>query len=927
MALSGIIKANLHEKTKNLIDSNKEFEDKIASFSTILTYYSFSEKDVANVIDRICQNGKIKLADQLIELLKENYLDGEIFSANKDRVKSLKRILLETIELYEEDSKNVSSQIKEVLALAKQLNLSPYRIALKTNIRMATVDNFQNTLEALTKEKYNLNKNEESALFSQEEYKQIMQQCASIACRVSADNLKEIIDLLKKLSYDKGLDCYHFDVKSLLKETPSLLAVSVDKMANTIALLEIVCDENKIAKAELLDKISKNPSILMISSEKFNENLDICQKIYFNLSKKMDKNLVLGKFLKSPNNRKLEKSFYNLDNLEAITNSKSETLLLKAELLEKFVGAQNAMNCLLDKAILSSDLTKLGFVLAYIANADNKNKNNHLKTTFVANPSKFLNVLSLQKALNENDDETNNSSGKNREYHKKEENVVDKNFPLISSSELVKTIDSYKTINSELYEKFVASVNSFAGDIQTDKKAKREYYKKLREMNRLSKNPQDNEPSNDKSNSETDTDDTTDNKEGDNTTQKNIDESKEEKTLTIDDIIVGIEEIKREGPKAFYSKVTSDDFAHGVPQYRSIREKTFDAVYTNIANFFNFFISEIKKEKRNFLKSIGSDELCFDMKKLQEVKKAFGRIEGNNACVMYHTIDIVEVNGFELRQWASISMRNETASILNSSIDTIISAYKRNQKQYKSIESLFVEKNKEGWEEFVKRSNITEINHEYHLQQFLILFIIAKMNALKEFFTDEVLKIAFNDPEDMLMPYLNKEQEYDENLNAPDIIKDIEYLRTNNFDSVNVAAASSIFFTKLLETLNNTLKDLSQQKDYKDVLVYSRLQDKNSKINILDVRQYEANLAKTEKYIQEIEDILANKKDSVKLYYGPNLEMYVDLGMTDEDNKPAMALIKPDHTNYYIKPKGEFATIDPRTIHIVKVEFVDPKLK
>ena len=281
MALSGIIKANLHEKTKNLIDSNKEFEDKIASFSTILTYFSFSEKDVANVIDRICQNGKIKLADQLIELLKENYLDGEIFSANKDRVKSLKRILLETIELYEEDSKNVSSQIKEVLALAKQLNLSPYRIALKTNIRMATVDNFQNTLEALTKEKYNLNKNEESTLFSQEEYKQIMQQCASIACRVSADNLKEIIDLLKKLSYDKEQDCYHFDVKSLLKETPSLLAVSVDKMANTIALLEIVCDENKIAKAELLDKISKNPSILMISSEKFNENLDICQKIYF----------------------------------------------------------------------------------------------------------------------------------------------------------------------------------------------------------------------------------------------------------------------------------------------------------------------------------------------------------------------------------------------------------------------------------------------------------------------------------------------------------------------------------------------------------------------------------------------------------------------------------------------------------------------
>ena len=49
--------------------------------------------------------------------------------------------------------------------------------------------------------------------------------------------------------------------------------------------------------------------------------------------------------------------------------------------------------------------------------------------------------------------------------------------------------------------------------------------------------------------------------------------------------------------------------------------------------------------------------------------------------------------------------------------------------------------------------------------------------------------------------------------------------------------------------------------------------------------------------------------------------------MTDEDNKSAMALIKPDHTNYYIKPKGEFSTIDPRTIHIVKVEFVDPKLK
>ena len=922
MALSGIIKANLHEKTKNLIDSNKEFEDKIASFSTILTYFSFSEKDVANVIDRICQNGKIKLADQLIELLKENYLDGEIFSANKDRVKSLKRILLETIELYEEDSKNVSSQIKEVLALAKQLNLSPYRIALKTNIRMATVENFQNTLEALTKEKYNLGKKEESTLFSQEEYNEIMQQCASIACRVSADNLKEIINLLKKLSYDSENGCYHFDVKSLLKETPSLLAVSADKMENTIALLDLICEVNNITKAELLDKVAKNPSILMISSEKFNENLEICQNIFIELSKKLDKNMTTGKFMKSLNHDKLQKRFYNFDNLEAITDSKTEILILKAELLEKFAGAQNAMNCMLDKAILSTDLTKLGFVLAYIANADNKNKNNHLKTTFVANPAKFLNVLSSQKMPNEDDDETKNSSRKNREYHKKEENVVDKNFPPISSSELVKTIDSYKSTNPELYEKFALSVKTFAEDFQADKKAKKEHYKKLREMNRLAKNPQNNEPSNDKSNSETDTADLADNKNDDNSIQEN-DENKDK--ASIDDIIAGIEEIKSEEGDESFSKVMPEDYIHGVPQYHSVQEKSFSLIFKNIINFINSLILKIKKDKRKVLLEDGLKEIIVNEKLLEEIIKALEKIEQNNLHIVHYVLALTSTSTFELKQWASVAKIKEKVSLLNVTLEEVISSYKRNKKQFKFIDSKLNEVFVESFDEFMQKtsvSDVSEINHRFNIQDFMTCFLIGSLNFMRTYLSDQVFQEAFNDNENALVAYRNSE--YDANPDSPDIIKDIEYLRKNNINSVSISEALSIFLKKLCQVMKNEISKLAEKKDDEDIYFFLALQRKNEdkNITVLSPTDCDTNLAKTKEYINEIEEIIKQQKDTAKLYYGPNLEMYIDLGITVDD-KPAMALLEASHKEYYIEPTGDYATIDPNSIHIVQVEYFE----
>ncbi len=905
MKLSGIIKENLLEKTKKIIESNEQFEDKIAEFSKVLSALTFSTKDVANVIDRICKKGKIKLATELVELLNDNYLDGKIFSANSKKVKSLKRILLDTIELYEEDSKNVSTQIKEVLSLAKKQNLSPYRIAIKTNIRMATVENFKKTLYALTEEKYDLNANEET-LFSKEEYKEIMQQCASIACRVSAENLKEIIVLLKKLSYDRKHGCYHFDVKSLFKQAPSILAVSADKMANTIALLDLICEENKISKTILLEKVSKNPSILDISAEKFDENLDVCQQIYFNFSKKLDKNLVLGKFLSSQNYSKFKNNFYNLDNLEVITNSKSETLLLKAELLEKYVGTQNAMNCLLDKAILSTEIYKLKFVLAYTTQEDLKNKNNNLRSAFVANPSKFLNALSLQNILNENkiEDDKQNIDKKSREYRKQDENLVDSLFPTIPSYELIKTINDYKTQNAEIYEKFVGSVTTFAKEIQTDKKAKKEYYKKLREMNRLLKNSQNKESSINQSNSETDT---TDNKNDDNSIQNNND---------------NIDEIRNENSNQILS-VTADDFVHGVPQYHSVQEKSFSSVFKNIVDFINSLTRQIKKDKREVLLKDGLDEIIVNEKLLEKIIKALEKIEKNNLRIVHYVSELTNTTAFELKQWASVAKVKEKVSLLNVTLEEVISSYERNKKQFRFIDSKLNEVFVESLDEFMHNTSVSEINHRYNIQEFMTCFLIGILSCLQPYLSEQVLQEAFNDNENALSAYLNKE--YNESSNSPDIIKDIEYLRKTNVNSVSISEASSLFLKKLYQTMKNEISNLAEKKSEKDISFCLTLQHKNEdrKITVLPPTDWETNLTKTKEFINIIEEIIKQQEDAVKLFYGPDHEMYIDLGMIGNDDKPAMALIEASRNEYYIKPMGDSATIDPKSIHIVPVEYFD----
>lgn len=862
---------NFNDKTNKFIEKNVNVKAKISELSSILSKLSFTDSDIASVVDKICSQGKVKVFYEIVDVLNDLYFKDKIFEPNHKN--AVKRIILDTIDLYEDDAEFISREIKNVLILAKKKGISPYKIAIKTNIRISTVEKFEQTLEALTKEKYNLTSTEKTELFSEEETKIILEQCASIACRVNAENLKNIIDLLRTLSFDKETKTYIFSVKEILTQVPSLMGAGAKRIESSITLLNMVCDvQGKDSKKEIMLNIKENPSILLINGDKINDIGNICEKVLFFLTNKLDKSLNNSKFMKSFNYMKLQKFIYNLDNLNSLNRTDEKTLVTKAEILEKFLGTQNAINCFLNNHIFLCDIHNLKFVLSYLAKVDKKNKNNDLKKAFVENPSKFLTSFLYDYDIDENEKQKSNLLNKqNKTRAKKPLNLCYNDFPNLDENYLEKIVKEYQVLDKKQYTSFAKSVSTIQEKSKEEKAklslerkiAKKEKKSKLKNRIIVEENLQEEIENTDKETAQN--------------TEKEKCQTKVSETPV--NSLVNKDEKRTQLPLTNYI----GDLPVYESPFKDNKQCPFNEAMSQIIKIINSLFDNLYKKQKKLLEKEGYLEKCYagrpsiktilhKIKVLQELEK---NLYENSKESLALVCDLVKnKKSFIYLIYGYSSSKHKNWTIIRDKLDSCLSNAIEIENTYQTTINLITKIDSNLWNELKSVLKENEISRFILFKEFIVYELIKIIENLYEYFSDEIIKKVFGFTKNDLVEFL-----YDQTTNCQ-FLNDLKSLilqmripYKHSFKKPYLSALKVledvsfnqqkrerlVFDSSLFSLITQTIQ-LFPNKDYYSISSDDILENFDSSILIL----------------QQIKKIVDDAKDlELTPYYDENDDMYI----------------------------------------------------
>ncbi len=743
---------NFNDKTNKFIEKNVNVKAKISELSSILFRLSFTDSDIASVIDKICSQGKVKVFYEIVDVLNDLYFKDKIFEPNHKN--AVKRIILDTIDLYEEDAEYISKEIKSVLILAKKKGISPYKIAIKTNIRISTVEKFEQTLEALTKEKYNLTSTEKTELFSEEESKIILEQCASIACRVNAENLKNIIDLLRTLSFDKETKSYVFSVKDLLTQVPSLMGVSSKRIETAINLFELICDvQGKDSKKEIMLNIKKNPSILLINGDKINAIGNVCEDILFSLAKKVDKNLDGSNFRRSFNYLKLKKFIYNFDNLNSLNSTDEKTLISKAKILEKFLGTKNAINCFLNNHILLSDVFSLKFVLSYLAKVDKKNKNNDLKKAFVENPSKFLTSFLYDYDIDENEKQKSNLLNKqNKTRAKKSLNLCYNDFPNLDENYLEKIVKEYQVLDKKQYTSFAKSVSTIQEKSKEEKAklslerkiAKKEKKSKLKNSIIVEENLQEEIENTDKE------------------TAQNTE--KEESVSKVEDAsIINIDNNDEKGFQLPLTNYGNDNLPVYRSPFKNNKQCSFNEGILEIIKIINSLFDNLYRKQKKFLQKedyldfcyIGKGSLKSIMSKMETLENLQDKLAKNILNVLTIFLNFMKDNeNIKYIIFGNSNITEKDWTIMRRTLNLCLEETLEIEESNKKLINNLTDLDENLWIDLTTDLKESEISRFVLFKEFLFFELTKIIQNLYMYFSEDIIEKVFGFKKDSLMNFL-----------------------------------------------------------------------------------------------------------------------------------------------------------------------------
>lgn len=386
--------------------TDKEFEDLLAQ-NEMLRYavseyerifrknFCLSEEEIRDAIVEIVSSFDESLVLKLTDIFQQ-FVDNDIKEYDEEtRRKFAQRTIKYITEIYKDDGKFIIDNFIGVMKQAKQLNIDPFKIAVKTNIKNATTKTFDKSLTALIETKYeDLMTGKSYRLFELDEVKNIFEQCTTLISSLNEKRVQNTLDLLAGFSYDSESQSYFISPKELIKKSYSILREPVKNLERNIKFLEENFIDEEHSRKDLVMRVAQSPSILLVSpkkitdfEEKLAENIFniICDESYSDKTLADEDKLQLAV-------DEAKKYCYNLDNLlliDSINKDGIENIAKTSEVLIKFLGADNALKCVTKPEILECDPSLLEVFLSCIT-LEEKKTNQDLRAFFIENTRKCM---------------------------------------------------------------------------------------------------------------------------------------------------------------------------------------------------------------------------------------------------------------------------------------------------------------------------------------------------------------------------------------------------------------------------------------------------------------------------------------------------------------------------------------------------------
>ena len=357
--------------------------------------FRLTDKDIKAYIQKILdeedESTVLELTDIFVKF--EKYDDKGKYSVA--RSKAARLVLNRCLDIYFKDKEKIKTNFFNALDFAQKFEIDPFKISTKENLRNLNSYLINETYFALTQIEYtNPITSEKFKLFNQKDFKELIENCASIICHINRENVEKVVSILNCFAYDAESKSFKARPEQMLKMCGSLLTFPSAKLESNIKFLK-----NKFVppmkESELIERISKSPSILMCDQNKI-KNFENC--IYKNLCQLREISPVL--FPEGERFEEFAKNFtdnatFKIDKLSSISGLTKENIDKFSEtkdVLVKYLGAKNALEIFTDFNVLSVEPKILGALLSKLTAHDNEN-NTFLRKYFVEHTARALNML------------------------------------------------------------------------------------------------------------------------------------------------------------------------------------------------------------------------------------------------------------------------------------------------------------------------------------------------------------------------------------------------------------------------------------------------------------------------------------------------------------------------------------------------------
>ncbi len=393
--------------------------------------FHFDEEEVKLFVHNICNEFQADTIERIGKLFASFSLNDIPSVDAKSRRKLARGLIDDVISIYKQGNKNIEETFIDVLNEAHKHHIDPVKLAIKTNLKLATEESFISAVYALAQAKYyDSNLNTESTLLLEEELKPIIEQCASLVNKADEANIKAIYNMLNELFYDTKKGEYTYEVKELIKSAPSILTTSASNMEYAIEWLKLICVDNKtgeIDRYRLLSHIKNSPTILTVDFKKIEAVDSNLKEIFKNLLNKTPEGQRMTPAEREKTAAHTSYNYvFNIFRLTSMTKINADNLVTKtrtlkdgtkivreglADVLEKYLGAKNAMTCLQNSTVLNTDPQLLDYVLASLVKAE-KEQGVNLRERFVESPSRALGKSDEILGAEQSDSKTGLERGK-----------------------------------------------------------------------------------------------------------------------------------------------------------------------------------------------------------------------------------------------------------------------------------------------------------------------------------------------------------------------------------------------------------------------------------------------------------------------------------------------------------------------------------